>query len=165
MLKTETSFRRDFGKCWKRKREQKEVFSNVTKQRFESKNDVSSHPCRRIGRGSSTSHSWGAPRPLCSAGKHSTKVNGAFGPARSFSNVNPRGRQLKPRLYSSKSYRTVVQKKITWRIVENKDCWNQGCLEQGLLNPGLLKTRIVESMIVKIHAYWIRGVLNARCVE
>ena len=31
------------------------------------------------------SHSGGAPHPLCSGGKHSTKVNRAFGPARSFS--------------------------------------------------------------------------------
>ena len=43
----------------------------------------------------------GAPHPLRSTGKHSTKVNRAFGPARSFSIVNPRGRQLKARLYSS----------------------------------------------------------------
>ena len=40
---------------------------------------------------------------------HSTKVNRAFGPARSFSIVNPRGRQLKARLYSSElSYRASV---------------------------------------------------------
>ena len=64
---------------------------------------------RRIGRGSSTPHSGGAPHPLRSTGKHSTKVNRAFGPARSFSIVNPRGRQLKARLYSSElSYRTLV---------------------------------------------------------
>jgi hypothetical protein len=47
--------------------------------------------------------------PLRSAGKHSTKVNRAFGPARAFSIVNPRGRQLKARLFSFKmSYRAVV---------------------------------------------------------
>ena len=39
--------------------------------------------------------------PPRSAGKHSTKVNGAFGPARSFSIVNPSGQQIKARLYSS----------------------------------------------------------------
>ena len=40
------------------------------------------------------------------AGKHSTKVNWAFGPARSFSIVNPKGRKLKSQLYSSElSYR------------------------------------------------------------
>ena len=51
----------------------------------------------------------GLPHPLRSTGKHSTKVNRAFGPARSFSIVNPRGRQLKAQLYSSElSYRTVV---------------------------------------------------------
>ena len=82
---------------------------------------------RRIGRGSSTSHSGGAPHPLCSAGKHSTKVNWAFGPAsfaspaslalpRSFSIVNPRGRQLKARLYSSKlSYSYCMDHHLTSR--------------------------------------------------
>ena len=38
-----------------------------------------------MGRGSSTPHSRGAPHPLRSSGKHSTKVNQASGPARSFS--------------------------------------------------------------------------------
>ena len=37
----------------------------------------------------------GALHPLRSSGKRSTKVNRASGPARSFSIVNPRGRQLK----------------------------------------------------------------------
>ena len=64
---------------------------------------------RRIGRGSATPHSAVALHPLCSTGKHSTKVNRAFCPARSFSLVNPRGRQLKAQLYSSElSYRAVV---------------------------------------------------------
>ena len=44
---------------------------------------------------SSTPHSGGVPHPLRSSGKRSTKVNRASGPARSFSIVNPRGRQLK----------------------------------------------------------------------
>ena len=49
---------------------------------------------------------------LRSARKHSTKVNRAFSPARSFSIVNPMSRQLKARLYRSElSYRTVVLKK------------------------------------------------------
>ena len=51
--------------------------------------------------GSSIPHSGGAPHPLRSTGKHSSKVNRAFGPERSFSIVNPRARQLKARLYSS----------------------------------------------------------------
>ena len=45
----------------------------------------------------STPHSGGSPHPLRSMGKHSAKVNQAFGPARSFSIVNPSGRQLKAR--------------------------------------------------------------------
>ena len=40
--------------------------------------------------------------PLRSTGKHSTKVNRAFGPARSFFIGNPRGRQLKA-LYTAPS--------------------------------------------------------------
>ena len=43
----------------------------------------------------------GCSAPLHFAGNHSTKVNRVFGPARSFSIVNPRGQQLKAWLYSS----------------------------------------------------------------
>ena len=50
--------------------------------------------------GCSTPHSGGALQPLRSTGKHFTKVNRAFGPARSFSLVNPKGQQLKAQLYS-----------------------------------------------------------------
>ena len=63
---------------------------------------------RRIGRGSSTSHSGGAPQPLCSAGNHSTKVNLVW-PCRVFFYCYPWGQQLKARLCSFElSYRTVV---------------------------------------------------------